>query len=122
MTIHLHHLHGCTPTPLAHYLKAIGILRLVAQQRDAEARGFWRDQHFGLLTILDQSALEKFFLEEYTPTPFISPWNKGSGFYITDYKKGGSSSGGETKSKSSDSGSGSKPAESKSTPSKSDGK
>ena len=36
MTIHLHHLFGCAPTPLAHYLKAIGILRLVAQQADAE--------------------------------------------------------------------------------------
>lgn len=84
MTIHLHHLYGCAPTPLAHYLKAIGILRLVAQQKDAEVRGFWRDQHFCLLTILDQHALEKFFLEEYGPTPFVSPWNKGSGFYATN--------------------------------------
>lgn len=86
MTIHLHHLHGCAPTPLAHYLKAIGILRLVAQQKDAAVRGFWRDQHFCLLTMLDTHALEKFFLEEYAPTPFVSPWNKGSGFYATNDK------------------------------------
>lgn len=68
--------------PLGHYLKAIGVLRLVAQQKDSECRGFWRDQHFCLLTSLDASALADFFLNEYAPTPFIAPWNKGSGFYI----------------------------------------
>jgi CRISPR-associated protein Csx17 len=86
MTVHLHHLTGCAPTPLAHYLKAIGILRLVAQQKDPEVRGFWRDQHFCLLTTLDEAALEAFFLEEYAPTPFVSPWNKGSGFYAANDK------------------------------------
>jgi CRISPR-associated protein Csx17 len=81
MTIHLHHLSGCAPTPLAHYLKAIGILRLVAQQKDPDVRGCWRDQHFCVLTTLDEAAIENFFLDEYAPTPFVSPWNKGSGFY-----------------------------------------
>lgn len=87
MTVHLHHLRGCSPTPLAHYLKAIGILRIIALQKDAEVRGFWRDQHFCLLTTLDEESLEQFFLDQYAPTPFISPWNKGSGFY-TDNDKG----------------------------------
>jgi CRISPR-associated protein Csx17 len=86
MTVHLHHLAGCTPTPLASYLKAIGILRLVAQQKDADARGFWRDEHFCLLTTLDVVALEAYFLDDYAPTPFVSPWNKGSGFYVTNDK------------------------------------
>ncbi|MGQ0765408.1 MAG: type I-G CRISPR-associated protein Cas8g1/Csx17 [Gemmatimonadota bacterium] len=87
MTVHLHHLTGCAPTPLAHYLKAIGILRLIAQQKDPDVRGFWRDQHFCLLTTRDEVELEAFFLNEYAPTPFVSPWNKGSGFYAT-YDKG----------------------------------
>ena len=86
MTVHLHHLKGCAPTPLAHYLKAIGILRLVAQQKDPDVRGVWRDQHFCLLTTLDEAALEAFFLDEYAPTPFVSPWNKGSGFYAANDK------------------------------------
>ncbi|MEQ8768683.1 MAG: type I-U CRISPR-associated protein Csx17 [Planctomycetota bacterium] len=86
MTIQLLHLTGCAPTPLAHYLKAIGILRLVAQQKDPHVRGFWRDQHFCLLTTLDEAGLEAFFLEEYAPTPFVSPWNKGSGFYAAKDK------------------------------------
>jgi CRISPR-associated protein Csx17 len=86
MTVHLHHLWGCTPTPIAYYLKAIGIVRIIAQQRDPEVRGFWRDQHFCLLTRLDAPAIEEFFLNEYSPTPFISPWNKGSGFYTVNDK------------------------------------
>lgn len=86
MTVHLHHLTGCAPTPLAHYLKAIGILRLIAQQKDPNVRGFWHDQHFCLLTTLDEPALEEFFLDEYAPTPFVSPWNKGSGFYAANDK------------------------------------
>ena len=84
MTMHLHHLTGCAPAPLAHYLKALGILRLIARQKDLEARGFWKDEHFCLITSLDRAALEHFFLAEYQPTPFVSPWNKGSGFYADD--------------------------------------
>lgn len=81
MTLHLHHLHGCAAAPLALYLKAIGILRLVGEQVDSQARGWWENEHFCLLTRLDREALERFFLDDYAPTPFLSPWNKGSGFY-----------------------------------------
>jgi CRISPR-associated protein Csx17 len=86
MTVRLHHLTGCAPTPLAHYLKAIGILRLIAQQKDPDVRGFWRDQHFCLLTTLDEAALDGFLLSDYAPTPFVSPWNRGSGFYKNNDK------------------------------------
>jgi CRISPR-associated protein Csx17 len=88
MTLHVHHLTGCSPVPLAHYLKALGILRLVAEQKDPAARGWWRDESFHLATTLDEKALLNFFLEEYRPTPLIAPWNGGSGFYRTwDEKK-----------------------------------
>jgi CRISPR-associated protein Csx17 len=40
------HLAGCAPTPLAHYLKALGILRLVAEQKDENACGYWQGEHF----------------------------------------------------------------------------
>ena len=79
--IHIHRLDGCAPTPLAHYLKALGILRLVAEQADPEARGWWKEGRFYLATKLTQEELERFFLYDYQPTPFVSPWNKGSGFY-----------------------------------------
>ncbi len=84
MSLHIHHLHGCTPTPLAAYLKALGIFRLVSNQADDQARGCWRDEHFVLFTRLDEEELERFFLESYAPTPFVSPWNKGGGFLTHD--------------------------------------
>ncbi len=88
MSLHLHKLAGCAPAPLAHYLKALGILRLVAEQKDSAARGFWKNEAFHLVTKLNEEELEKFFLEEYQPTPMIAPWNGGSGFYPKDNKDG----------------------------------
>lgn len=81
MTLHLHHLTGCAPAPLAYYLKALGILRIVGEQKDAAARGWWQDEHFCLLTTLDRAELERFFLEDYAPTPMFNPWGARSGFY-----------------------------------------
>lgn len=81
-------LDGCPPTPLASYLKALGVLRLVAEQKDPQARGFWRGERFHLKTRLDPAGLRRFFLEDYAPTPIIAPWNGGSGFYPKDAKEG----------------------------------
>ncbi len=81
MIMPIHDLHGCAPVPLAHYLKALGILRLVAEQADPAARGWWEGERFRLMTRLSRSELEAFFLERYEPTPLASPWNKGSGFF-----------------------------------------
>lgn len=80
MSIHFHTLTGCSPTPLAHYLKALGILRLVSEQADPSARGAWRDEAFILATKLSTDELTEFFLTKYQPTPLVSPWNRGSGF------------------------------------------
>lgn len=77
---------GCTPVPLAHYLKALGILRLVAEQKDPLACGRWRSEYFELRTTLSREELQRFFLEEYRPTPVLAPWNGGSGFYPNDNK------------------------------------
>jgi CRISPR-associated protein Csx17 len=74
-------LNGCAPTPLARYLKAIGILRLVSEQVDSEVLGAWQDENFLLTTILNRAELFRFFLEKYRPTPILAPWNGGSGFY-----------------------------------------
>lgn len=83
-----HALGGCTPVPLASYLKALGVLRLVARQKDPEARGFWRkDDVFVLRTVLSKQDLVDFFLHRYVPTPLLAPWNGGSGFYPKDNKK-----------------------------------
>jgi len=80
--IHVHHLAGCAPTPLAHYLKALGVLRLVPEQADSDARGWWDGDRFRLATRLSQEELDNFVLHDYRPTPIVSPWNKGSGFFL----------------------------------------
>ena len=81
-------LSGCTTRPLASYLKACGVLRLLAGQRDASLRGAWRDGVFALYGALDADAVRAFFLEEYAPTPIVTPWNGGSGFYPGDAIEG----------------------------------
>ena len=73
-------LEGCAPVPLAHYLKALGILRLVSEQVDPEARGYWKNDAFILKTPLNREELVDFFLAKYEPTPIVAPWNGRGGF------------------------------------------
>ena len=81
-------LQGCTAEPLGSYLKALAVLRLISEQADATARGWWDEQSFLLETDLDEDGLVAFFLARYAPTPILSPWNGGSGFYPKDRKVG----------------------------------
>ena len=81
MTLYLHELRGCSPAPLANYLKALGVLRLVGEQADTNVRGCWQNENFGLLSALSRVELTTFFLQKYAPTPLLSPWNKGCGFF-----------------------------------------
>jgi len=88
---------GCTPEPLMNYLKALGILRLVSEQKDSDARGWWKNDVFILRsTVLfgdaetdaaKHDALLEFFLKEYKPTPIVAPWAGGSGFFKKDNKQ-----------------------------------
>lgn len=88
MTINTIALSGCTPTPLAGYLKALGVLRLVASPSnnvtgnaaDSEVRGFWESERFHLRTRLNIDMLIWFFLEDYVPSPLIGAWNGRAGF------------------------------------------
>jgi CRISPR-associated protein Csx17 len=77
-------LRGCAPEPLIHYLKALGVLRLVAEQLDHEVRGAWRGDAFVLDTCRSEDELLDFLLKRYRPTPVVAPWNGGSGFYPQD--------------------------------------
>ncbi len=88
MTTHVLRLNGCASRPLALYLQALGVLRLVAEQADPDAMGMWRESGFVLISKLDHEALLRFFLEDYSPTPLLDPWNGGSGFYPKDNKSG----------------------------------
>ena len=83
-----HALSGCRPKPLASYLKALGILRLVAEQKDSQVKGWWHRDSFVIDTSLSRDELRVFFCEEYAPTSIVAPWNGGSGFYLGDSVEG----------------------------------
>src|ERR1044071_3970844 len=77
-------LNGCAPAPLAHYLKGLGILRLVSEQLDAGACGAWLNDHLWLRSAADSAVLVDFFARTYQPTAVLAPWNGGSGFFPKD--------------------------------------
>lgn len=79
--VHVHRLAGCRPDVLAHYLKALGVLRLLSEQADPRARGFWQRESFVLVTKLSEQEVVEFFVRSYSPTALVSPWQKGSGFF-----------------------------------------
>lgn len=78
---------GCKSRPLAGYLKSLAVLRLTAEQKDAAVKGSWSADTFVLNTSLTPDSLLDFFCHEYAPTPIITPWNGGSGFYPNDPKE-----------------------------------
>ncbi len=79
---------GCTPTPLAHYLKALGILRLVSEQLpESQAQGWWQHDTFWLRSTLDRDALIDFFRNRYSPSPIVGPWGARSGFFEASSEK-----------------------------------
>jgi CRISPR-associated protein Csx17 len=78
---------GCAPVPIASYLKALGVLRLVAEQVDRDARGFWAAEAFVLRSALEADGLRRFLLDDYRPSPIVAPWNGGSGFYPKDNRR-----------------------------------
>ena len=85
-------LDGCAPTPLASYLKALGVLRLLSspdnnvksEAADPRVRGWWENERFHLRTVLTREKILRFFLENYAPSPIIAPWNGRAGFLEGD--------------------------------------
>ncbi len=85
-------LRGCAPTPLASYLKALGVLRLLSSDAnnirgapaDPYVRGWWEDERFHLRTSLGRDEVLAFFLHDYAPSPIIAPWNGRAGFLEGD--------------------------------------
>jgi len=69
-----------TTAPLSSYLAAIGLLRIVGEQLDPDARGFWRSGRFHLESKVAIQSIAEFLCNDYRPSPCITPWNKDSGF------------------------------------------
>ncbi|WP_436664174.1 type I-G CRISPR-associated protein Cas8g1/Csx17 [Alicyclobacillus acidoterrestris] len=79
-------LEGCSPVPIAGYLKALGVFRLVYSQLDEGAKGYWDGDTFCLCTRVTDEELIDFFAYDYAPSPIVAPWNGGSGFYATRHE------------------------------------
>jgi CRISPR-associated protein Csx17 len=73
---------------LSSYLAGLAVLRLISEQNDPNASGWWDSGIFQLESKLDREGLINFFLDEYVPSPIVSPWNGGSGFLEGDNTEG----------------------------------
>jgi CRISPR-associated protein Csx17 len=76
--MHTHACPGLGTRPLASYLAALGLARVIGEQADPEVRFGWGANTFTLRTTVPD--LVDFLVTRYRPTPIISPWNGGSGF------------------------------------------
>lgn len=81
-------LRGCRTRPLGSYLKGLGVLRLVAEQADPGCRSAWAGPFLQFDSEMGADDLVSFFVERYSPTPLVSPWNGGSGFHPKDQQAG----------------------------------
>ena len=77
---------GCAPVPLAHYLKALGVLRIAAEQLDPTLEAAWQNDRLQLRSSVrvTPDVLLHFFCRDYRPSPVLAPWNGGSGFFPKD--------------------------------------
>jgi CRISPR-associated protein Csx17 len=71
---------GLRAESLAGYLGALGLVRVLALQADPDVLLSWDRDVPVLHTWWDPTRLRQWLLEEYRPTPILSPWNSGSGF------------------------------------------
>ena len=86
--MNLIHLAGCQSTPLLSYLQGFGVLRLLHEQLDKDILSHWVGTSLCLETNLSQKDIEDFFINQYQPSPIISPWNGGGGFRKREPQKG----------------------------------
>jgi CRISPR-associated protein Csx17 len=79
---------GCRHDVLGHYLKAIGLLRVIsicadAEHRDSDAEGWWDpNQARFVLRSSKYKTIDElidFFATKYRPTPVFSAWNTAGG-------------------------------------------
>lgn len=73
-------LKGLQPQPLSSYLAALGVLRISSSQATSAVRGCFSAGGFKLFGT-DEDQLMRMLLDEWSPSPVLTPWNNASGFY-----------------------------------------
>ena len=79
-----HKLYACKVSPLSSYLKSLGIFKLIGEQLDCNVKAHWENGIMTINTNNSQADIINFFQESYSPSPILSPWSGGSGFYPND--------------------------------------
>ena len=76
-------LSGCGTQSIMHYLKTLGIFRVIAMQCAPDITCRWKLEGPYIGGIEQEKAVQ-FLAKEYQPTPYITPWNKMGGFFQTN--------------------------------------
>lgn len=78
---------GCRISPLSSYLKALGVIKIIGEQIDRNAKFFWTNQIFYVESEFSKEYILDFIINKYSPSPIMDPWNKGSLFYAKAEEK-----------------------------------
>ena len=70
-----HVLEGCAPIPFSNYLKAMGLFRIIAEQKDPKITACWDNNRLVLNTELNEDEIIEFILKQYRPSPIVAPWS-----------------------------------------------
>lgn len=84
---------GCNVDTMMHYLKSLGVFKILATQKNPDINASWNDSNFCLHVQSQKNSEElkkelvEFLCNEYKPTPIVTPWNGGGGFVAAKEKK-----------------------------------
>ena len=70
-----HQLLGCMTAPMSSYLKSVGLIRILSKN-DSIVTAYWKNSyHLVARTSMSKDDMLQYLLEEYEPSPIISPWS-----------------------------------------------
>jgi|GEM_PF-2162751 CRISPR-associated protein Csx17 len=74
---------NCKTEPFGSALKALGVMKIIGEQKDPDIESYWENGELRINTILTKEEITNFFMKEYSPTPILAPWLSQSGFWST---------------------------------------
>ena len=72
---------NCKTEPFGFALKALGVMKIIGEQKDPDIESYWENGELRINTLLTKEKITDFFLKEYSPTPILAPWLSQSGFW-----------------------------------------
>lgn len=72
---------NCKTEPFGSALKALGVFKILGEQKDPDIESYWENGELIINTALTKDEIVDFFMREYSPTPILAPWLGQSGFW-----------------------------------------